>query len=158
MKMLYRIILFMLLWNISIVMISATGFFGDAVFYGDVFTRMDSTDPNVVLTQFTNESTIKIMGFEITLTSAGILAGSIGVGLAIGFVSGSIAPIALCIVIGLFITMFNESKQLLAKVFNQAPLGSNPALVYIVLMIGLGVLFLFLLEVADIASGQRSSE
>ena len=158
MKILYKILLFMLLWNISVVMIGATGFFGDAVFYGDVYTRMSSSDPNAVLDRFTGNNTINVFGIELSLTSAGILGSCIAIGVAISFVSGSMSPIALCVVIGLFLTMFNESKQLLSKVFNQVPLGSNPALVYVVLMIGLGVLILFLLEVIDIASGQRNTE
>jgi len=153
--MIFRFVLFAALFNIALIFIASTGWFGTNTLYGDTFVDVDE--------QTTAEALFNIMVlkpagttpslFGVELTFTGLMVGLIGASVVVGFLTKSgLAIISVGLVGYLFIALYANSTEAFYKITNN--LGSS--VTYLVLMVGLGVLIMFVITLMDYASGQHS--
>lgn len=159
MKFIFKIILFAIFFNISAVMIASTNFFpntlyGDATTYGlDPEHPETNPTPEVMFTRLiTNSNGEAATLWGVTLTFSAIM-GTIAL-LAIGaaIATKSTTPVALGLVGVLFTVMYANSKNS----FDSIMANLDSVTWYLGLMVGLGVLIMFVIALMDYASGQRS--
>lgn len=165
MKMFFKIVMFLVFFNLAAFFVAATGFFDEeATFYGDVFKDIDDRDledpdnlPNAttvmerILLNGLEEITIPVINF--TLNWWAIIGGIIVFAIIVGYFTHSMAPIALGFVSSVFVLMFNNSQSMMLGITQNM----HQVTQYIVLMIGVGVLIIIILTLMDYASGQASS-
>jgi hypothetical protein len=169
MKIMFKFLFFMFLFNLAAVMVAATGFFGENVLYSDFVVRAgDSTTlkaPETVLESLWTDPLHGLPSFSIPLpfTDSGIelvvfswatlTAGIFAISLLIGRIMNSTPSVIAAGMVGsIFILMFTSSK----KTFDQIAGDLDSIVLYIVLMIGVGFFFLALITIMDYLSGQRS--
>jgi hypothetical protein len=170
MKIMFKFLLFMFLFNLAAIMIAASGFFGEEVLYSDFVVRAgDSTTlrpPEDVLESlwadpvsgelpsfriplpFTDDS-IELVVFSWTTLTIGILA----VSLLIGRIMNSTPSVIAAGMVGsVFLLMFASSK----KAFDQITGTLDSIVLYIALMLSVAFFFIALVTIMDYLSGQRS--
>lgn len=169
MNMFYRIIFFMIFFNIAAVMIASTGFFGPNVLYGDVrYAQIEGTsvpdptklrNPEAMFDHLIFGSTITIDILIIhetwTINWAWILGSLLVAAIIIAWAVGSLAPLAIGIVTSLFILMYTNSKTLFDKILTE--FDSTGIIGYVGLMIGVGILLVILLTIMDISTGHQNA-
>ena len=172
MNMFYRIIFFMIFFNISSIMIASTGFFGPNVLYGDVtYAQIDGTstpdstklrDPESMFNHliFGSKITINLnLGvFNVNIIDydinwAWILGTLIVASCIIAAAIGSLTPLAIGIVTSMFVLMYNNSKTLFDRILTNL----DSTVGYVGLMIGIGILLVILLTIMDIATGHQNA-
>jgi len=153
-----KIVIFMVMFNIAAFLIAATGFFPYSI-YGDATNNYDLDDPSNLHSPETmfNQiilnagETFTLAGFEITF---GVLMGSIVIiAIGIGALTRSTIPITLGLLSTMFLFMYNNSKT----AFDQIMTHLDETAGYIGLMLGLGVLILFVIVIMDYAAGQKNA-
>lgn len=166
MKIMFKFILFMVLFNVAAVMIATTGFFGENVLYGDIVS--DDPDnlaaPETVIENLWRKPidnslpsfTIKILGKETDIVVFNWVTLTIGIFvlcLLIGRIMHATPSIVAAGVVGsVFLLMYVNSK----KLFDSITASMDSSVNYIVLMIGIGFMFLVIITIMDYISGQRS--
>lgn len=159
MKLLYKFLLFAIFFNMGLFFISYINFF-PCTFYGDVTTYGLENAENLPTaeTMFTrlitnlNGEVASFAGFHLTF---GFITGTlIVIGLGASFLAQSTTPIALLLVGSLFTIMWANSK----RVIDSLTSGLDSSVNYLILMVAVGVLIVFIIEIADVASGQRSAD
>lgn len=159
MKKIFIILLWMIFFNVATFAVAALHIFpyslwGDATTYG-----LD--DPNELptpeqlferLVTNTNGSIAKLLGQELRFNH--IIVAMAGIGAIVAIATTSMAPFVVGLVGSLFVLMYSNSKT----VFDQIASNLGGVTFYIILMIGLGILILFILTAMDYAAGQVSSE
>lgn len=161
MKLLFKIILFMIFFNISALMITAMNIFpAGTTLYGDV--TYDATDPNHVPSA--EEMFTKLMGgmnnpiipgvSGSLNTYTAVLFAIVTFGIAITIITKDAKLVAAAILATVFVIMFANSKTL----FENLAKGATPVVGYLSLMIGLGVLIIFIITTMDYVSTQSNEE
>lgn len=159
MKFFFKIILFMIFFNVACFFVAFTQFFPNTI-YGDIFVYgNDLSNPASLPTAETvfnriimnGGETFKLAGYEITWS---VLMGSI---VAITILVGALTRSTIVVTIGLISTMFlfiyNNSKNSLQSITQNMDVSAQ----YFVLMLSLGVLIIIIITIMDYASGQQSS-
>lgn len=159
MNILFRIILFMLMFNVAAFMISATGFFPNTI-YGDITHYSGASDPtnlatpeqmfnNIILNS--NGQAFKLAG--VTVTFGALMGSLVLIAIGVGALTRSTVPITLGLLSTMFLFMYSNSKTAFDNVAdNLDSMGG-----YVALMLGLGVLFTIIVVVMDYASGQKNA-
>jgi len=163
MRILLKITLFMILFNVATFFIASTGFFSNA-FYGDAVGELTLDDEahladpgNIIFTMASNSGeTLGVsLGF---LGEAGTFAALVliilGLGGALTYFTQQSAFIAIPIAGILFFNLYANSKSLLNAISANFPSQVN----YLILMFGICMLFMFIIYLIDIPSGQKSSD
>jgi hypothetical protein len=170
MKVAFKFILFMVMFNVSAFFIASLGIFPVTV-YGDLFVT-DSTDTSIVynmsdpndlpseqdlLARFLYNTpqfgrTVQFGPYHISLTFWGIVVVFFGIVAAASIVMQSITPVLGGVVVLAFLFMYLNSKSLFEQILSNQPAAVN----YLMLMVGLGVIIMFLITAFDYAAGQSS--
>jgi hypothetical protein len=160
MKQLYLIILFMILWDISLVFIASTGFFpSESTFHGDVGLtekvsgRVGGSEA-VINYLMRERASINLILVSIPVNFITLMTGMLLGTLVLSIFVNNTAIWGLMIVGFVLLDIWTNSSSLLNKA---GGLFSGPTYM-IFLEIGVGMLMLFLMEVIDIVSGQRVSD
>jgi len=144
--------MFMVFFNIAAMFIAYTNFFPNTL-YGDTLGVGD--DPANLKTAesvFTTLSGgVTFFGYELSFVviMSGLIIFSIGVGV---FTKSGPIGLAMGLVGFLFVTMWTNSKQALDSISGSM----DSSISYIMLMIGVGILIMFVITLMDYAAGQRS--
>lgn len=161
MKILFKIIMFMVFFNLAAFLVAATGFFHGNTLYGDV-TVYNPEDENYDLSDPYKLPTPEQM-FD-KLISGGPKVGPYDISwnfiiftliIATGVVGAllrSTVLVSIALVITLFF-MFNNSQTLFRSIAGNM----DASVMYIGLMIGIGVFIIVVLTIMDYAAGQSSS-
>lgn len=158
MKLLFRIVLFMLFFNIAAFMVSAMNIFPNSL-YGDA-THYNLDDPTNLPTPeqmfdnllLNNRMEItKIIGFDLEWNI--IIGGILVVVAAVAALTHSSGIISIGFTATMFVFMYTNSKSLFDGL--AADMGHMTG--YIALMLGLGVFVLVIITIMDYASGQTSA-
>ena len=162
MKQIFIILLWCIFFNISVIMVSATGFFPSVrVFYGDAFTTEVYSGLNsnhvptatVIIDNLMRGPSITILDFTFELSFMWIMTGVLAGSFLSSIITKSTVPITLGILGTAFLNMWANSNSLIDHLMSDF----SSVGVYFFLMIGIGVTILFIMEVYDVTSGQRSS-
>lgn len=160
----FNILLFMFLFNIALIMVAASGFFGENVLYSDFVVRAgDSTAlkaPEEILQSLWADPitgalpSFSILGVNVVVFSwATLTVGIFILSIAIGRIMNSTPSVIAAGIVGsIFLLMFASSK----KAFDQITGSLNSITLYIGLMICVGFLFIALITIMDYLSGQDS--
>lgn len=146
-------------------MIAVTGFFGPNVIYGDMsYVQMEGTSnlrsPEEMFNYLIFGSTITInlpvisnlMDTTWEINWAWIMGSLVVAACVIGWAVGSLVPVAIGLMTGMFVLMYNNSKTL----FDEMLTHLDSITGYVGLMIGLGVLIVIVITIMDYSSGQKN--
>jgi hypothetical protein len=160
MKQLYLIVLFMVLWDISLIFIASTGFFpAESTFHGDVGLTEKingKAGGSEAILNYVMRARTEIHLFIVTIPinfitlMTGMFIGTLVLSI---FVNNTVIW-GLMIVGFVMLDIWTNSSSLLNKA---GGLFSGPTYM-IFLEIGVGMLMLFIMEVIDIVSNQRVSD
>lgn len=165
MKIMFKFLLVMILFNISSILVAASGFFGENVLYGDIvsddpneiisienvmdnlFRKVDGSLPSIDIPVLS-----KIIGV-IEFSWATITVSIFAFAIAVGIITKSTPTVIPAALVGsIFLLMWVNSKD----VFDEMVAGLDNLVLYIVLMIGVGFFFVALIAIMDYLSGQQS--
>jgi hypothetical protein len=157
MRIVLDIVLFAVFFNIAAVLIAATGFFPTTL-YSDAFGLGENPETlptyevvfNILVSGSITELK-KLWGLELTVESIMTIAVVAGVGVA--FVTRQTQIIAMALIGYVFWNMYLNSRS----AFNTIAANMDVHINYIALMIALGIAIMFIVVLADYASGQRAS-
>lgn len=163
--------MFAIFLNIAIFFIASTGFFPYTL-YGDATTfdvddpEFDINDPDKLPSadeMFTRLITNSVTGdvasfgigsFSITLTFGLLMAGIVGLSIAIGIATKTSNGVSLLIVGLLFTVMWANSKRIIDSIVT----GLDSSVNYLILIFLVGVMISFVILIYDTASGQKSTK
>jgi len=145
--------------------IASTGWFPSTL-YGNAVTRISLDDPatlssseDIFMRMVENDIAANIISDNIGLSSevtfiaiiVGLLVGSI----AIGWLSkgSGTTIVGMAVIAYLFYAMFMNSKTFFDKIISNFPMQVS----YLTVMVGFGLLFMFIILFIDFASGQKST-
>ena len=162
MKFLFKVILFMVFFNLAAFFVAYTNFFdttiyGDITVYGDDLSNPDnlpSAETIINRIMLNGGDTVVLVPYlELELTW-GVLMGSImGITIALGAITRSPVIVTLGLISTMFLFIYNNSKNSLTAITQNMDVGAQ----YLVLMLGVGMLIIIVLTIMDYAAGQRSS-
>ena len=158
MKLLFKIILFLIFFQIATFFVAYSNFFPNTI-YGDVTSYGDLSDPSSLPTAEVMFNRIVLNAGEtveilprIELTW-GVLMGSIVlITIGLGALTRSPIIVTLGLISTMFLFMYNNSKDSIAGITQNMDVSVQ----YFVLMIGIGILVVIILTIMDYASGQHS--
>jgi len=158
MKLLFKIILFMIFFNISALMITAMNIFpAGTTLYGDAV--YDAKDPNHIPSAedmfsnlLTNMNNPIISGLGITYTA--IMFAIVTFGIVVSFLTKDAKLVATGIIATVFVIMFANSKALFENMLKS----TSNIVGYLALMIGVGVLIIFVITAMDYVTAQSNEE
>jgi len=155
----YRILLFMIFFNVAAIMIAATSFFGPNCLYGDISYAKENNQirsPEDAFNHLIAGSNLtidlKIVEYTIDINWGWLLGGLLFFTILIAWKIGDITPVGIGLLITMFIMMFNNSKNLFDSILTH--LDSTAG--YVGLMIGLGVMFAIVITIMDIITKQKN--
>jgi len=165
MRTIFKFILFSILFNMAAFFIASTGWFRNTI-YGDAVTRISLDDPatvsssqDIFMRMVENDIASNIisdaLGLSGEATFIGIIVALLVGSVAIGWLSkgSGTTIVGMAVIAYLFYAMFMNSKTFFDSVIKNFPSQVN----YLMIMIGVGLLFIFLILFIDFASGQKSS-
>lgn len=159
MKLLFKIILFAIFFNISTLMVAAMHIFpAGTILYGDVIYNAD--DPNHLpsaddmFSNLINNTQIPVIGHIGKIGFTSLLLVIFGVGIALTFITKDPKIIASMLVGTLFYMMYCNSTSFIENMSKS----TGPLTGYIVLMISLGIIILFLITLMDYLTTQSNEE
>lgn len=159
MKLLFKIILFAIFFNISTLMVAAMNIFpAGTILYGDVI--YNATDPNhlpsadTMFSNLINNTEIPIIGHVGQIGFAALVLLIFGVGIVLTWITKDPKIIAAMLVGTLFYMMYCNSKSFIENLSKN----TGPLTGYIVLMVSLGVIILFLITLMDYLTTQSNEE
>ena len=154
-------------WNLAAIFIASTTFFGSNVLYGDMFAKEsfrpeNMTSMGAVFDMFLGEpftfgGSFFGMNISISLGFVGIMALVTIAGIGLAKLTNSWTPIGLLIIGNVFLVMMNNSLRLLNTFISKQFMGSS-TMWYLLMMVLLGIAFLFVVEVYDVTTNQRSTD
>ena len=165
MRTIFKFILFSILFNMAAFFIASTGWFPSTL-YGNAVTRISLDDPatlssseDIFMRMVENDIAANIISDNIGLSGevtfiaiiVGLLVGSI----AIGWLSkgSGTTIVGMAVIAYLFYAMFMNSKTFFDKIISNFPMQVS----YLTVMVGFGLLFMFIILFIDFASGQKST-
>ena len=163
MKTIFKILLFLILFNIASALIAYIGIFPNTL-YGNTDDLIDPTNIDDVETYFQSlwndpltgsSPSITIGSYDVVVFSFGVLtAGILGLAILIGVVTKSTPSVLsaglVCII---FLLMYKNSKQGIESILKNLDSSAS----YLVLMFGVAFLFIVLITIMDYLSGQQSA-
>lgn len=163
MRTVLKFILFSILFNLAAFFIASTGWFPNTL-YGSAMGNLELTDtaslagPQDIFMQMliNNVNNNPINFFAVPLINFSVLVGVfVGAALLTATVTKGGGPviIGMAVISVLFYTMYANSKTFFDHLISNFPAQVN----YIAIMIGFGLLFMFIILIADFASGQKST-
>jgi len=144
--------MFMIFFNIAAMFIAYTDFFPNTL-YGDTLGVGEPADMKTAESVFTTLSGgATLFGYELSFAviMGGLILFSVGVGI---FSKSGVIGLAMGLIGFLFVTMWTNSKQALDSI--TANMDSSVS--YLILMVGVGILIMFVITLMDYAAGQRSA-
>jgi len=153
MKLLYKIIIFLIMFQFTIPLVNIMGIFpSESQLYSDMELPQKMQEGKIVdilaAIFFPAEN-----NYISQMTWGSILAIFIGVGALTGIATHSIAPAVMIILIYLFIPMINSSKSYFDKLFL---FSDNLAVIYMGTLLFVGIAFVALITVVEQATHGRS--
>ena len=162
MRIQFQILMFAILFNIAIYFIAATGFFpytiaGDAFTYDVDDPEYDINDPEklpspdqIFTRLITNSVTgelahIDIATYRIYLSFGVLMAGIVGLSVAVGIATKSMVPIGLMLVGLIFTVMWSNSQRVISSLTS----GLDSSVNYIILMFLVAMLISFIILIYD---------
>jgi len=165
MSIVYKFILFALLFNVSAFFIASTSWFPNCL-GGDAMSDISLDDPaslstseDVFLRMIENDAGTNFIADRLGLDAVGtfyaLIIGFIGGSVILGWLSkgSGMQIVGMSIVAFLYYILFMNSKGFVIRLLDNFPDQVN----YIVIMIGISMLFMFIILIGDYASGQRRS-
>lgn len=156
MKKIFLIVLFMVFFNISAFLVASVGIFPNTL-YGDAFYNIEDTETLPTeqemfgrLLENTYTERYELLGISLGFWE--IMSALAVASIAIAIATKSTAPIAIALVGVMFGVMYMNSRSL----FDQITGGLDGSVQYLVLMVGVGILILFVITAMDYAAGQSS--
>jgi len=144
--------MFMVFFNIAAMFIAYTNFFPNTL-YGDTLGVGDEPRDISTAEAVFSELAGGVTFFGFTLSFGIIMSGLVMFAISVGaFTKSGLNGLAVGLVSFLFVTMWANSKQALDSITANMDSSIN----YIVLMIGVGILIMFVITLMDYAAGQRS--
>lgn len=161
MKLMYRFMIFLALFQVVVVLVNSLGVFpDDSTLYSDVeMEEIESQDGDIlgILSYiFLPQGEFKILGISVTITSFSIAAiiSIIAVsGAAVSIVTHSFIPVVLALFSILFLPMFTRSIGFFRRVFE---IGDSPSLMYLGVVLLVGIMIVFVLTVVEMPTHGRS--
>ena len=148
----------MLLFNIALVMVAYSGFFGDNVLYGDFV----SSDPDTLASpedilfgpieddlQPVKIADVPIITFSWAFITVGLFVAAVLIG---KIMNATPSIIAAAMVGSIMVLMYASSR----KVFDQLTGSMDSIVLYVAAMIAVGFLFFVIIAIMDYISGQQS--
>lgn len=159
MKKIFLFLFFMIFFNIAAFAVSSMNIFpysiyGDATHY-DLSNSDDLPTAEIMFQRLvtnTNGSVAKFMGVELTFST--VILGMATLGGIIAIATKSMTPFVVGLIGSLFVLMYSNSRL----IFDQITGNLGGSVQYLVLMIGVGVLILFVITAMDYAAGQSSGD
>lgn len=159
MKKIFLFLFFMIFFNIAAFAVSSMNIFPHSI-YGDAthYDLSDSDDLPTAETVFqrlvtnTGGDIAEFMGVELTFSA--VILGMATLGGIIAVATKSMIPFVVGLIGSLFVLMYSNSRS----IFDQIMGNLGGSVQYLVLMIGVGVLLLFVITAMDYAAGQSSGE
>ena len=163
MRVVLKFILFSILFNLAAFFIASTGWFRNSL-YGSAMGDLELTDtaslagPQDIFMQLliNNINNNPVSFFGVPLVNFAILIGVfVGASILTAVVTKGGGPviIGMGVISILFYTMYANSKSFFDHLISNFPAQVN----YLAVMIGFGLLFMFIILIADFASGQKST-
>ena len=168
MRLVFKFILFGLLFNLAAFFIASTGWFRNTLF-GNAVSTLSLNDPttlssaeDIFLRMLANNvdanpivSWLGLDGWAAAASFGVLVAGFVTVSVIAGIVSkgGGTSMIGMAIVSMLFYTMYASSRTFFDNLLENFPEQTN----YITVMVAFGILFIFIVVIADFSSGQKST-
>lgn len=157
MRLIPDMILFAVFFNIAAVFVAATGFFPNTL-YGDAF-HIGTDASNLPAAEILWNAFVLTPGGTIislwgnSLTFKVVMALGVVLAVGIGFLTKGTNTIAMALVGYVFFTMYTNSKTL----FDTMLSNMDSIVQYLALMVGVGVLIMFVILMMDYASGQAKA-
>ena len=163
MKFLFKIILFLIFFQIALFFVAYTNFFPNTI-YGDVTHYGDLSDPDnlpnaetmfnrIVLNAGEEAYLVDVGPIQYNLTWGDLMIGIVAITIAVGALTRSPVLVTLLLICTMFLFMYNNSKDSIQGITENM----HVSVQYFVLMIAVGVLVVIVLTIMDYAAGQRSS-
>ena len=157
MNIFFKIVFFMVMFNIAAVMIAATGFFPNTI-YGDLtYAGIDentvTTPENVFDRLILNAGEPVVIVGKFTLNWATLIGSIVAITIIVGAITRSTVVVTLGIISTLFVFMYSNSKSAFDRILDN--LDSSAA--YVGVMLGVGVLILVIIVIMDYAAGQKNA-
>lgn len=165
MTIVYKFILFALLFNLAAFFVASTNWFPNTL-YGNAVSDLSLDDPatlssgeDIFMRMLQNDAganpIASWLGLDATATFAALMIGFIGGTIILGIVAkgGGMTVAGMAIVSFLFYTMYANSKNFFDSLVSNLPEQTT----YITAMIAFGLLFMFIILIGDFASGQKRS-
>jgi len=161
MNIFFKIVIFMVMFNIAAFMIASTGFFPNTI-YGDTFEYVDDVNlddpdnletPDDMIEQIILNAGEKIVIVGVEITYDIILASIITITIILGAITRQTTPITLGLIATMFFFMYINSKRAFDQILDNMDSHAG----YVGLMLGLGILILVVIVIMDYAAGQKNA-
>jgi hypothetical protein len=158
MKTLYKIIIFFAMFQMSILVINATGVFGNNTFYSDAeLGRLQNMeDPTVIIGYIFGFPEIPGVPAHITVFGFPFLIAAFTIAGAIyAWKTHSYAPITIVVIAGAFLPMIAKSLGFFQKMFTNWETAAS-SLMYIGIALSVGIFIIAIITIIEMPTHGRS--
>jgi len=155
MKLIYRIIIFLIAFQFAALIISSLGIFPTSLYSDVQFSEFaDLSWEEQLVYFFTPEGGAEVLGIPISdFTIGAIILMMTAGGVVIGFATRNVAIISAVIVGTFFVPMLTKSINFFSVMFNT---WDTPALTYLGVSIGLGIIVIVVITLVEMTTHGRS--